>query len=114
MSFTATVTIGGVHQDKGSLGAFVGTEARGVQSSPKFPPFGAHANKAFYMLTVHGNGHEMLTFQFHRGDAAGGNVTMLDRTAEFIADGVEGNVYKPFPLKDGNKKKGFSLKSLMG
>ena len=101
MSFTAIVNIDGKHQHNGTLAAFAGIEVRGVQSRPKFPPFGVHTAKAVYLLTIHGNEKDMISFQFHTGDAKAGTTTKLDKTVIFVNDGIEGNVHSPVILKGG-------------
>ena len=68
MTLTAMVTVDGVDKSSGTLGAFVGSQARGVQSSPSLAPFGAYAGKSVFQVTAYANaGGEALEFKFHDG-----------------------------------------------
>ena len=95
MTLSMVVTIGGVDQATGTLGAFVGTQARGVQSTPSTPPFGPYAGKSVYQVTVYAAaGGETLSFQFHDGSST----TPLDETLTFVVNGNSGSVTSPVAL----------------
>ena len=95
MTLSMVVTIGGVDQATGTLGAFVGTQARGVQSTPSSPPFGPYAGKSIYQVTVYAAaGGETLSFQFHDGSST----TPLDETLTFVVNGNSGSVTSPVAL----------------
>lgn len=100
MSVTALVSANGVVQSSGTLAAFVGSEIRGLQHTASVPPFGAHAGKALYLITVYANkGGESVGFQYFNGQTK----TLLDKTFKFVVDGKEGSVLAPLELAERPK-----------
>ena len=94
MSVTAIVTIDKIDQTSGTLGAFVGTEVRGLQASSSLVSFGAHAGKYLYLLSVYADtSGETLTFQFYQE-----NTITLVQTLTFQVNGRVGDVLLPTAL----------------
>ena len=95
MTLTALVSVGGVEQTSGTLGVFVGTQVRGVQSTLSSPPFGAYAGKSLFQATAYANaGGETLTFKFHDGS----RTADLTETLAFVVNGNQGSVMDPMSL----------------
>ena len=95
MTLTAMVTVDGVDQASGTLGAFVGSQVRGVQSTPSSPPFGAYAGKSVFQLTVYANaGGETVSFKFHDG----ASTADMAETLAFVVNGNQGSVTSPIAL----------------
>ena len=98
MTVTAVISIDDTVQESGTLGAFVGTEVRGEQSSATSPAFGAYVGKKLYVLTAHGvTDGEVLSFKFHYDN----DVVELAETVSFTANGNEGDLVAAFELTGG-------------
>jgi len=91
MTSTTKVMIGGAAEDGGALGAFVGDECRGIQSTVSKPPFGPNAFKPMYQMTVGGNAGETITYKFCKG----GIEYTTDATDTFVINANLGNVIFP-------------------
>ena len=95
MTLSAVVTIGGATQASGTLGAFVGAQVRGVQSTPSVPTFGPYASTSIYQLTIYASSiGEALSFLFHDGSST----TTLVETLSFAVNAIEGSATSPFSL----------------
>ena len=95
MSLTALVSIGGVQQSSGTLLAYVGTELRGLQSTPSVPPFGPYSGTSVYQTLLYADSSgETVSFEF----IAGGVRTRLAETVTFAAQGSVGNLVAPFAM----------------
>jgi len=94
MTITALVNIDGLDQAAGTLAAFVGDEVRGLQPQPSMAPFGPHAGKPLYSMTVYVNAGETASFRFHDGKAE----RAITNTLPAEIDGNVGSAVAPHQL----------------
>ena len=96
MTLTTLVVIDGEPQSAGTLTATVGSEVRGVQDTPSFPPFGPYTGQPMYQITLYADDPgETLSFSFYNGRSA---LISLDETLVFEVNGNLGSVVAPLEL----------------
>lgn len=98
MIIEVLVTIGGVKQDDGVLGAWIEGELRGVSKVALKPPFGPYKGKSIYPIFIYGDSpdnNKKVTFKFKQAD---GTVVALKETKDYETGGKVGNVVFPYKL----------------
>jgi len=80
-----------------SLGAFVGSECRGVATISN----SAQLNGMFYLTVFANANNETVTYKLI--DETTGNIIVLDNTSNFVNNAIEGSIANPISLSSSNQ-----------
>jgi len=98
MTVVAIVTIGGVRQSDGTLGAFINGEVRGVSTLMEVP-FGPYMDSFSFDAFVYGESSDAgatITYAFAPG--SGASTVQLSETSVFESNGAVGSAVSPLSL----------------